>query len=382
MIKKHLLAPGPTPVSEPARLAMAASLIHHRGAEFKEVFGSVRERLAWAHQTSGEVVALTCSGTGGFEAALTAFTRRGDTIICVGGGKFGERWSEMAVALGLRVIQIDVSWGDAVDLDVVAATLEAHPDATAFTMSASETSTGVMHDVEGVAKLLADHPGIFICDGITAVGVHPLPMDDWGVDVMVSGSQKAFSVPPGMAFVAVQDHVWERAERSDHPRYYLDLVKERDGQRKNSTAFTPAISIALALDVALGLMQDEGLDGIWARHQLLGDATRAGVQALGLELLASRPGNATTATLTPDGIDAPALVRRMNEGYGVTIAGGQGDLKPRLFRIGHIGYFDRSDILIALGALEGALQDLGADIEPGAAVTAAQRVFLNAGRTT
>lgn len=382
MIKEHLLAPGPTPVSEAARLVMAKSLIHHRGADFKAIFGRLRERLSWAHQTSGEVVALTCSGTGGFEAALTAFTRRGDTVVCVGGGKFGERWGEMAAAHGLRVVQIDVEWGEAVDPDLVRRTLEDHPDATAFTMSASETSTGVMHDLEAVAKVVADHPATFICDAITAVGVHPVPMDEWEIDVVVSGSQKAFSVPPGMAFVAVRDDVWERANRSDHPSYYLDLVKERDGQRKNSTAFTPAISVALALDVALDQMQSEGLQAIWARHQLLAAATRAGVQALGLQLLASRPGNATTATLTPEGVEAPALVQRMKEAHGVTIAGGQGDLKPRLFRIGHIGHFDRSDILIALGALEGTLDDLGVDIEPGAAVTAAQRVFLKDGTAT
>ena len=377
MIKRHLLAPGPTPVPESARLAMAASLIHHRGPDFKKLFHEVRDHLKWVHQCSGEVIALTCSGTGGFEAALTAFTARGDKIVCVGGGKFGERWGEMGRALGLEVVDLTVEWGEAVAPAEVARAMREHADATAFTMSASETSTGVFHPVAEVCAAVRDNSkALTIIDGITAVGVQAMPMDDWGIDILVSGSQKAFSVPPGLAFVAVSDAVWPRAARSDHPRYYLDLMREREAQAKDQTAFTPAIAETIALSVVLREMREEGLDAIWRRHDVLARATRAGVIAAGLELFAERPSNCTTAARVPAPLSAPDVVRTMREQFGVTIAGGQEHLKPFLIRIGHIGYFDRSDILVALGALEGALSHLGADIEPGAALAAAQRVLL------
>ncbi len=379
MPKRFLVAPGPTPVPEDARLAMAASLIHHRGPEFKAIFEEVRENLAWAHQTSGEVVTLTCSGTGGFEAALTAFTKPGDTIVSVGGGKFGERWGEMGRALGLDVVDVDVEWGEAVDPDSVALALDDNPNTAVVTLTASETSTGVLHPVHEVAQAIRDHSeALFIVDGITAVGVHPLPMADLGIDVMVSGSQKAFSVPPGLAFVAVQQEAWEHVE-TEHPRYYLDLIRERDGQRIGKTAFTPAISPVLALQKVLRSMREEGLEAMWDRQATLAKATRAGVQAAGLNLLAARPSNAVTAATVPDGISAPDVVRVMREKYGVTIAGGQAGLKPVLIRIGHLGQVDRSDIIVALSALESALTDLGASLEPGAAVAAAQRVFLSSG---
>lgn len=377
MIKRHLLAPGPTPVPENARLAMAASLIHHRGPQFKAIFEEVREHLRWAHQGSSEVVTMTCSGTGGFEAALTAFTARGDKILSIGGGKFGERWGLMGRAHGLDVIDIPVEWGQVVDPDAVAQALREHPDVTAVTMTASETSTGVFHPVEAVCRLVKEHTAaVTIIDGITAVGVQPMPMDEWGIDVLVSGSQKAFSVPPGLAFVAVNDAVWARSGRSNHPRFYLDLLRERDAQRKGQTAFTPAIAEVIALAAVLRDMREEGLEAIFARHDLLARATRAGVRAAGLELFAAAPANCTTCVRIPEPVAAPDVVKVMREQFGVTIAGGQDALKPFTLRIGHIGYFDRSDVLIALGALEGALLKLGFALEPGVAVGAAQRVLL------
>lgn len=377
MIKRHLLAPGPTPVPESARLAMAASLIHHRGPEFKRIFGEVREGLKWVHQCPGEVVSVACSGTGGFEAAMTAFTAREDTIICIGGGKFGERWGEMGRALGLNVVDVPVEWGRVVDPEAVREALCDHPTATAITMSASETSTGVFHPVEEVCRVVRENSNaLTMIDGITAVGVQPMPMEEWGIDVMVSGSQKAFSVPPGLAFVAVRPDVWKAAERSNHQRYYLNLVRERDKQRNNQTAFTSAIAETIALSVVLKSMREEGLDGIWARHKQLARAARAGVQAAGLKLFAEVPSNCTTAAAVPEGLSGPEVVASMRDDFGVTIAGGQDALKPFLIRIGHIGYFDRHDILIALGALEAAITKLGGNVEPGAAVTAAQRIFL------
>ena len=380
MIKKHLLAPGPTPVRESARLAMAAELIHHRGPQFKEIFGEVREHLRWIHQCDGDVVAVTASGTGGFEAALTAFTARGDKIVSIGGGKFAERWSEMGRALGLTVVDVPVQWGQVVDLDLLEETLRANSDAVALTMTASETSTGAFQPVQQVCAAVKQHTNaLTLVDGITAVGVQPMPMQQWGIDVMISGSQKAFGVPPGLAFVAVQPSVWSRADRSDHRRYYLDLVKEHVGQQKNSTAFTPAITETLALAVVFREMREEGLEQIWARHAALAAATRAGVRAAGLEVFASHPSNCTTAARVPATVEAPSLVATMRDVYGATIAGGQEHLKPFLVRFGHLGYVDRSDVMISMSALEAALHHMGVDITAGAALTAAQAELLDHG---
>lgn len=380
MPKRHLIAPGPTPVPESARLAMAASLVHHRGPEFKAMFGELTEHLRWAHQTTGDVLALTCSGTGGFEAAMSTFTRPGEVVVSVTGGKFGERWGEMAAALQMKSVTVPVAWGEVVDPQRLRDTLRAHPDAAMVTISVSETSTGAYHPIEEVASVMAEFPEtLFAVDGITAVGVHPLPMDELGIDVMISGSQKAFSVPPGLAFVAVSDRAWHRAEAGGHPRYYFDLLRERAAQTKGQTAFTPAISVAVALHDVLRDMRAEGLEAIWARHAALAEATRAGTQALGLKQFPSSPSNAVTAVSVPDGVAAPEVVKILREDYGVTIAGGQEQLKPHLIRIGHLGHFDRHDIVVALAALEGALRRLGLDVEPGGAVSAAQQVFFERG---
>jgi len=377
MKKQFLVAPGPTPVPERARLAMAASLIHHRGPEFKELMHEVREGLRWLFGTEQDVLVLTCSGTGGFESAIASFTRRGDTIISVGGGKFGERWGDVARSYGLDVVDVDVEWGEAVDPAAVAAALDAHPEAVMVTMCASETSTAVLHPVAEVAKVVrARSDALVAVDGITAVGVHRLPMDALGIDVLVSGSQKAFSLPPGLAFVAASERAWQRYnEGADHPRYYFDLGRERRRQAGDQTAFTPAITLVVGLRVVLEMMREEGLEAMYRRHEVTAEATRAGLDAVGLRLLASRPANSVTAALVPDGVSAPEIVRRMREAYGVTIAGGQANLKPRLVRIGHLGYYDRSDILVALGALELALQDAGQAVALGSALTAAQSVF-------
>ena len=376
-MKRHLLAPGPTPVPEEARLAMAASLMHHRGPEFKAIFHEVRDLLRWVHQTENDVLALTCSGTGAFEAAMTTFTRPGDTVVWIGGGKFGERWGEMAAAFGMTAVEVPVEWGKVVDPQSVRRVLEQNPGAAILTVSASETSTGAYHPMEELAAVMREFPEtLFAVDGITAVGVHALPMDALGIDVMVSGSQKAFSVPPGLAFVGASEKAWQRAERGGHPRYYFDLLRERRAQEKEQTAFTPAISLVVALRVVLQTMREEGLEAIFARHARLAAATRAGVVAAGLEIFPEVPANSVTAATVPDGISAPDVVRIAREKHGVTLAGGQEQLKPRLVRVGHLGHFDESDILVALAALEASLHELGVEVTPGAALSAAQQVFF------
>lgn len=379
MSKKYLLAPGPTPIPEEARLAMARSIIHHRGPEFREVFADVRARLGWLFETDEPVLTVTASGTGTFEAAMINFTRREDTIVCIGGGKFGERWADVGRAYGMNVVEVNVEWGKAVAPEQVAEALAAHPGCTMVTLTASETSTGVMHPVAEVAKVVREQSSaLFAVDAITALGVHKLPMDALGVDIMVAGSQKAFGIPPGIGFVAASQRAWERAQRSDHPCYYFDLLREKKRQLDDQTAFTPGITQIIAAQVVLKMMMDEGREGLIERHRLNAEATRAGARALNLGLLAESPSDAVSAIVLPAELSAPELVRMMAERHGATIAGGQAALKPKLIRIGHIGFFERSDILTALSSLELALAEMGWQVDTGAALRAAQQVYAGA----
>ncbi|MBA2661797.1 MAG: alanine--glyoxylate aminotransferase family protein [Bradymonadaceae bacterium] len=376
MQKQFLIAPGPTPVPEEARLAMARELMHHRGPVFKRLFGEVRKQLQWLFETQEEVLTLTCSGTGAFEAAIINFTRREDTLIAIGGGKFGERWGKIAGAYGMKVVTLDIPWGQTAKPEALRDLLAAHPECAMVTLSASETSTGTYHPVEELAAVVRAHGrALFAVDGITAVGVHRLPMDAWGIDVLVSGSQKAFGIPPGLGFVAANARAWERYESSNHPKYYFDLGRERTNHVQNQTAFTPAISLVVALHEVMKLMQTEGLEALIERHRLNACAAQAGVQALGCRLYPEVASYSTTAAVVPEGVDAQQVVRAMRDRYGVTIAGGQDHLASSVFRIGHIGFIDRSDMLIAISALEFALRDAGAKIEIGAGLRAVQNVY-------
>lgn len=379
MTDQILLSPGPTQVPEDARQAMSRELIHHRTPQFAAVMREISEHMRWLYQTEQPVLMLTCSGTGAFEAAMINFTRKQDKILCVGGGKFGERWAAIGRAYGMTVIDYGFEWGQAADPAAIDALLAQHPDCTMVTISASETSSGVFHPIEAIAEVVQRYPqALFAVDGITAVGVHPLPMDALGIDVLVTGSQKALSVPPGLAFVGASARAWERYKTADHPKYYLDLGRERKNQEKDQTAFTPAITIALALVEVLRRMRAEGLEAVHARHALHARAAQAGLEALGLELFTSSPTFATTAALVPESISAGAVTKACRDLFGVTVAGGQDHLKPRLIRIGHLGYISRHDLIAGMSALELALQHVGHAITPGAGVAAAQRVYLEA----
>lgn len=376
MREMHLLSPGPTPVPEKARLRMAESLIHHRGPEFKEIFGRVRDELKWLFETEREVLTVTASGTGAFEAAISNFTSRDDKLVAIGGGKFGQRWGDVAESRDMEVVEQEVEWGEAVSLSALESTLQEHPDAAMVTLTASETSTGVLHPVDEVADVVrANSDALLAVDGITAVGVHRLPMDELGLDIMVAGSQKAFGVPPGLGFVAANERAWERYEEAGDPGYYFDLGRERGRQVDDQTAFTPAIPQVLAMEEVLKLMREEGRDGIVGRHERNARATREAVRALGLEVFGEPHSNAVTAVRTPDELDAPAIVDAMREHQGAVIAGGQKHLSPYLFRLGHIGFFDHRDILHMVGALEMSLTEVGWDVESGDGLGAAQSVF-------
>ena len=379
MKKIRLLTPGPTPVPERLALRMAQPIVHHRSPEFEALFARVREGLAWLCQTKQDVVVLASSGTGAMEAALVNFLRKGDTAIVVDGGKFGERWAKLAKAYGVQAVTVKCEWGDAVQPAAVEKALQDNPAAKAVYVQANESSTGVYHPVKELAQITSRTGAILVVDAISALGAMPLPMDAWGIDVLVSAAHKALGLPPGVAFLAASDKGWKLNESSDLPRFYFDLRRERDNQRKNQTAWTPAISLVAGLDESLAMFRDEGLENVFARHARMAAAARAAMKALGLTLYSRSPSAAMTTVLSPPGVDSEKLVKHLFQRYGIKLVGGQDAAKGKIFRIAHLGYFDDFDILVVIGAIERGLSDLGAKIELGAGLAAAQKSFSEKG---
>ena len=376
MIKKYLLAPGPTPVPERVLLAMAQPIIHHRTPQFEAIFAGVQDGLKKVFKTAQDVVILAASGTGAMEAAVTNTASPGDRVLVVNGGKFGERWGKIAAAYGLTVTELKVEWGRAVEPEAVERALGEHPDTKLVLMQASETSTTALHPVEPIARLTRARDTLLVVDGITAVGVLDLPMDALGIDILVSGSQKALMLPPGLAFLALSERAWRATQAARLPRFYFDLKRERENQLKHTTAWTPAITLVIGLEAALAMMFEEGLDAVYARHDRLARATRAGAQALGLRLLAPEsPSPATTGIHLPEGVPGK-LVGYLRDRVGVTFAGGQDHLKGKIVRIAHLGYIGSFDIVTALGALEMGLAAFGHRVAFGAGVGAAEAILM------
>ncbi len=377
MKKQYLLAPGPTPIPPEVLLKMAEPIVHHRAPAFQEIMEEVRAGLKYVFQTEREVLVFASSGTGAMEGAVSNFLKKGDKAICVRGGKFGERWAEICESFGVIPLNIEVPWGKAVSVNEVKKVLDENPDVRGVYVQASETSTGVMHPVEEIAALVREREDtIIVVDAITALGVFDVPVDRWGLDIVVAGSQKAFMLPPGLAFATVSEKAWSMAEDSDIPRYYFDYRKEAKGIQKNQTAYTPAVSLLMGLCQVLVMMKNEGLQGVFARHKRLAEATRAGVTALGLDLFAPEsPSNAITAVKVPEGVDGVAITKTLRDEYGVTIAGGQAHMKGKIFRIAHLGYSDRFDVITALAALEMTLARLGYPAEFGKGVSGAMKVL-------
>jgi aspartate aminotransferase-like enzyme len=346
---------------------MAQPIFHHRTPEFAALFGEVREGLAKVFQTRRDVLALAATGTGAMEAAVANLIARGDRVLVVRAGKFGERWAQLCTAWGADTVAIDVPAGEAVAPPAVADALARHPNTRALFTQACETSTGVWHPIRELGELVRGHGALLVVDGITGVGVQDLPMDAWGIDVLVSASQKALMVPPGLGFVALGPRAESALERATGPRYYFDLRRELREQRKGGTGFTAPISLLFGLREALRMIAEEGLSQVFARHEALAAAARAAGRALDLELFARVPAAATTALRVPAGIDGKLLVRRLRDDFGVAIAGGQGELEGRIFRIGHMGATDGLDLLGVFGALEVVLGELGWPVKLGQA---------------
>lgn len=376
MKKYHLLAPGPTPLPPEVLQALSRPILHHRTPEFEALFARVRGGLSELLETRNEVIVLAASGTGAMEAAVVNLCSPGDEAIVVRCGKFGERWGEIGKAFGIRVHALDAPYGEAVAAERVAEALKAHPQARALFATQSETSTGVLQDIEGYARLTRRTDTLLVVDAVSSFGVVACPMDAWGVDAVVAGSQKGLMCPPGLAFIALGDRAWRAAERATCPKFYWDLRAERKWQAKGQAQFTPAVSLLMGLDVAMGLLKAEGLAQVYRRHDLLARATRAGAEALGLTLFTrAAPSPAVTAIKAPPGVDGEAVVRAYGERHNITIAGGQGEMKGQIFRLAHLGYVDESDILVGLAALERVLAGLGLPVDFGAGVGAAQKLF-------
>ncbi|MBI3785111.1 MAG: alanine--glyoxylate aminotransferase family protein [Deltaproteobacteria bacterium] len=380
MIKNYLLAPGPTPVPARVLLAMAQPLIHHRTPQFSRIFAEAKQGLKEIFQTEQDVLMLAASGTGGMESAVTNLFSPGDEVVVVNGGKFGERWGKIASKYGLKVDEIKVEWGQAVRPAAIQKLLDEKPQIRGIFVQASETSTTVVHPVEEIAKLTRKRDCLLIVDGITAVGVYDIPMDRWGIDVLVTGSQKALMLPPGLAFVALSPRAWEKTKSSKLPRFYFDLAKERENLAKDTTAWTPAISLIIGLREALAmLLKEEGLTNAFARQARQAAATRAAANALDLKLVApDAPSPATTGIFVASGVDGGKLVAYLRDKMGVTFAGGQDQLKGKIVRIAHLGYVGAFDTVTAIAALEMGLRKFGHPTPLGRGVGAAQEVLMSA----
>ena len=372
MEKRYLLAPGPTAIPPEVLLKMAEPIIHHRNPLFEAVVEEVRENLKYVFGTKNEVLIFASSGTGAMESAVTNALSAGDKAICVRSGKFGERWANICKAYGVETINIDLPWGELLDPAVVESTLKANPDVKAVYMQATETSTGARFPVKEVAAIVKNYPQtLMVVDGITGVGVFELPADAWSIDVLVGGSQKALMLPPGLAFASVSDKGWEFNKNSTLPKFYFNWVKERTNLEKNQTNFTPAISLIIGLRESLRIIKQEGLENVYRRIEGLAKATRAGAEALGLKTFAKAPSPAVTAIVAPEGIDGQAIYKTLWKKYGVTGAGGQDQLKGKIFRLATLGYADKYDVITAIAALEFTLRDLGYKFEMGKGVAAA-----------
>jgi aspartate aminotransferase-like enzyme len=366
-------------VPERLSLRMARPIVHHRSPEFEAIFARVREGLQWLFQTKQDVIQYAASGTGAMEGAFVNFLRKGDEAIVVDAGKFGERWTKLAKAYGVNGIVLKCEWGTPVSVEAVEKALREHPNAKAVYVQANESSTGVYHPIKELAQLTAKTQAILVVDAISALGAMPLPMDEWGIDIMVSACHKALGLPPGIAFLAASEKAWKLNESADLPRFYFDAKRERDNQRKNQTAWTPAISLTEGLDESLAMFKEEGLEQCYERHGRMARAARAGMQALGLKLYSKSPSNAMTTVEAPEGVDSEKLCKHLFKQYGIKLVGGQDAAKGKIFRIAHLGYFDDFDMLVVIGAVERGLHDLGAKIELGAGLKAAQLSFTAAG---
>lgn len=377
MFKKRLFTPGPTPVPENIMLRMSHPIIHHRNPEFKEIFAELNENIKYLFQTKNDVYTLTSSGTGAMEAAVANVINENDKAIFVNGGKFGERWGHLIKAFGGVPIEIKKEWGNPPTAEEIINTIKNHSDIKAIYLTHSETSSGTVTDVKEIAKVVHKiSDALVIVDGITSVGAIELRMDEWDLDIVLTGSQKGLMIPPGLAFIAVSQRAWNNINQTENRTFYLSLKKAKKALETGDTPWTPAITLVIGANEALKMIKEEGIENVWKRHERLAEGIRTGVKTLGLKLLSKAPSNAITAVLMPEGIEFKKFNDALKYEFGITVAGGQENYKGKLFRISHLGYYDELDMISMISALEFALYKSGYKFEPACGVNAIQKYFL------
>lgn len=376
--KTRLLTPGPTPLYPPALHAMMAADIHHRTQDFVDVYKAAVSDLKEVMGTSCDVVPLACSGTGAMEASVSNLFRKGDRVIVLSAGKFGERWVQITQAFGLDPIVLSAEYGEPVPAAAVIEKLS-EPGVRGVFLQANETSTGVKHDVEAIGRAVAQTEAILVVDAITGLGTMPLDIEGWGLDVVIGGSQKAFMIPPGLAFLSISPKAWRHEETSDLPHFYFSLKKEAESAAKGQSNWTPSTALLLSLGAALRYMKSIGMDKLIENAELLARATREAATVLGLRPFARQsPGSAVTSVLAPEGMDSGVIVKGFRDRFGSIIANGQGSMKGQIFRIAHLGYFDFPDLFAVIAELELILAAEGLPVEYGAGVAAVQKIYAEA----
>lgn len=379
MLKRFLLTPGPTPVPPEVLSALGEPIVHHRAPRFTEILQEVVAGMQYVYQTENDIVVFAASGTGAMESAVVNVVSPGDHVLVASMGNFGERWKKLTANWGAEVTALDFAWGARVVPAEIEKALAADPAIKAVYLQFSETSTGVVNDIKTIGEIVAKTPAILVVDAISGLGATDLKTDDWHVDICVAGSQKALMVPPGLAYVAVSEKAWKVVEACTTPRFYFDYVAYRKKMTGDSaqTPYTPAVSLMVAQNAAIKLIREESLETVFERHRWLGKACKAGVQALGIELFGpdDPEANSVTACKVPEGVDGGKITKLARDRYGVWLAGGQGQVKGKIFRFGHCGYFGASDILVGMGVLEMVLSELGYDVKWGAGSGAAAQVL-------
>jgi aspartate aminotransferase-like enzyme len=376
MKKAYLITPGPTPIPPEVASAEGLPIIHHRTHEFGAVFDRVTEGLKHVYQTKNDVLILTSSGTGAMESAVVNTVSPGDKVLVAASGSFGERWIKLCETYGAKVVAVREDWGKPVDPQKVKEALKAHPDAKAAFMQHTETSTGVVNDLKTIGQMVSETGALSVVDAISGLGGEELRMDDWKLDVVVSGSQKGLMTAPGLAFAALSPKAWKVVEANKAARFYFNYVTIKKSIPNKETPFTPAVTLLVALDTAIQMIKKDGLENVWARHRRLARAAREGMQALGLPLFAVSPCAVLTSAKLPEGLDGNKLVDWMRDELGVSVAGGQERLKGKIVRLAHMGYMDQFDLLVGLSALEAGLKKFGMKVTPGKATHAAQEALV------
>jgi aspartate aminotransferase-like enzyme len=378
LVKERLFTPGPTPLLMEAQARALTATLHHRTEAFRQIMRETLENLKYYFNTKNDVLIFSSSGTGAMEGAVSNLLSPGERVLVGTAGKFGERWLDLAKVYGIEAVKVEAPYGQPVSVEEIKKQLETNGPFRAVYVQATETSTAVSHDVKAIGALVSQYPETcFVADAITGLGTTELHPDEWGLDIVVGGSQKALMIPPGLAFASVSEKAWKLIEKSKLPRYYFDYAKERKNLAKAESSYTPATTLVVSLHAALNYIRSISLDGLVANAAMLAEATRAAANALGLKLFAkSSPANAVTAICPPEGIDSSAIVKELRTRFGAIVANGQGTMKGKIFRLAHLGYYDVADVFAIVAALEIVLQKIGHKVELGSGVRAAQEAYL------